>query len=340
MTTRAWSSLVAAGAVAGAALVGRALYRQSTKLDLRDKVVLVTGGSRGLGLVIARQLVAAGAKVAVCARDLHELGRAHEDLIARGGNVLAVSCDVTDRVQVANLVERVREVYGPIDVLINNAGVIQTGPMSLMTIADYEEAMQTHFWGPLYLTLAVAPQMIERGAGRIVNIASIGGKIAVPHLVPYSASKFALVGLSEGMRSELGKHGVAVTTVIPGLMRTGSPRNATFKGNHRAEYAWFTISDSLPVLSMAAERAARRIVTALRHGDPEVTLGLPAQLAARAHGLVPGLVQRGLAMLDRILPKPGGIGAARAKGWQSESSLAPSILTRLTDRAAARNNEN
>lgn len=337
MDKRARGYLAAAAATA---VVGRALYRHFTKLDLQDKVVVVTGGSRGLGLVLARQLVAARAKVVICARDLHELGRAHEDLIARGGNVLAVSCDVTDRVDVANLVQRVNDVYGPIDVLVNNAGVIQTGPVELMTIADYEEAMHTHFWGPLYLTLAIAPQMIERRSGRIVNIASIGGKIAVPHLLPYTASKFALVGLSEGLRAELGKHGVCVTTVVPGLMRTGSPRNATFKGQHRAEYAWFAIPDSLPLVSVAAERAARRIVSALRHGDPEVVLGIPAQVATRVHGVAPGLVQRALGLVDRILPKPGGIGPARAKGWESESSLAPSILTRLTDRAAARNNEN
>lgn len=329
--------MAAAGA---AALVGRAVLRHATRFELRDKVALVTGGSRGLGLIIARQLAAAGAKVAICARDLHELGRAHEDLVSRGGTVLAVTCDVTDRVQVANLVGRVHEVFGPIDILINNAGVIQTGPAELMTIGDYEEAMQTHFWGPLYVMLAVAPEMIERGTGRIANITSLGGKLPVPHMLPYCASKHALVGLSEGMRTELAKHKIPVTTVVPGLMRTGSPRNATFKGNHRAEYAWFAISDSLPILSMNAERAAKRVITAIEHGDPEVLLGAPTHVAARLHGVAPSLVQRAMSVLDRVLPGPGGIGPARAKGWQSESRIAPSFLTRLTDRAAARNNEN
>ncbi|MEJ7710408.1 MAG: SDR family oxidoreductase [Pyrinomonadaceae bacterium] len=139
------------------------------------------------------------------------------------------------------MVQRVTETLGGIDVLINNAGLIQVGPLEVMTLEDYEEAMRTHFWAPLYTILAVLPQMRRRQEGRIVNISSIGGKIAVPHLVPYSASKFALVGLSTGLRTELAKDKIVVTTVSPGLIRTGSPRNATFKGKHREEYAWFSI---------------------------------------------------------------------------------------------------
>ena len=232
-----------------------------------------------------------------------------------------------------------RDRFGRIDVLVNNAGVIQVGPVDVMTVEDYEEAMKTHFWGPLYTTLAVLPEMRRRGQGRIVNISSIGGKISVPHLVPYSASKFALTGLSEGLRAELLKDGVLVTTVCPGLMRTGSPRNALFKGQHRAEYAWFAISDSLPVTSMSAERAARQIIEATRRGSAEVILTIQAQLAVRFHGLFPGLTADLLGLVNKLLPGPGGIGRARAKGKDSQSSLAPSVLTALTERAARENNE-
>src|SRR5204863_5194639 len=123
---------------------------------------------------------------------------------------------------------------------------------------------------PLFTTLSVLPAMRRQGEGRIVNISSIGGKIAVPHLLPYDASKFALTGFSEGLRAELLKDGIYVTTVCPGLMRTGSPRNADFKGQHEAEYAWFSIGDSLPGMSMSAEAAAERIVTAFRQGEAEV----------------------------------------------------------------------
>jgi short-subunit dehydrogenase len=222
---------------------------------------------------------------------------------------------------------------------MNDAGVIQVGPLETMSAKDYRQAMDVHFWGPFHTINAVLPQMKRRGSGRIVNITSIGGRISVPHLLPYSASKFALVGFSEGLRAELAKDGIVVTTVTPGLMRTGSPRNAQFKGQHRAEYAWFAISDSLPGVSMSAERAARQIIEACRHGRSEITLSLPAKIATTIHGLLPGLTADVLGLVNRLLPRAGGIGQRTALGWESESPAAPSVLTTLTERAAARNNE-
>src|SRR5215218_7370804 len=239
-------ALKLAAAGAGAYLAARAVYRKFGGYDFEGKTVLITGGSRGLGLVLARGFAAEGANVAICARDPQELERARADLASRGARALAFPCDVTDRAQVKELVEVVTRHFGRIDVLVNNAGVIEVGPLEVMTLEDYEEAMKTHFWGPLYATLAVLPEMRGRRDGRIVNIASIGGKISVPHLLPYSASKFALVGLSEGLHHELAAEGINVTTVCPGLMRTGSPRQADVKGQVRKELAWFSISDALP----------------------------------------------------------------------------------------------
>jgi NAD(P)-dependent dehydrogenase (short-subunit alcohol dehydrogenase family) len=323
----------------GALFAARGAVRKWREYELRGKTVLITGGSRGLGLVLARELAREGAQLAICARDPAELELARADLVEHRANVLVVPCDVTDRAQVKELILMTQRHFGKIDVLINNAGVIQVGPMSAMTIEDYEEAMQTHFWGPLYTTLEVLPDMRKRGAGRIVNISSIGGKIGVPHLTPYSASKFALVGLSQAMRAELAKDGIIVTSVCPGLMRTGSPRNATFKGQHRAEYAWFAISDSLPVASMSAERAARQIIAACKRGEAEVILTTQAVLAVKFNALFPELTADLLNLANRLLPDAGGIGTKRAKGKDSESELAPSLLTALGDKAAERNNE-
>ena len=331
--------LLALGGVAlASALAGRAFVRSLCSYTFRDKVVLITGGSRGLGLVLARQLADEGARVVICARDEDELRRAEEQLVERGGRVLAVTCDVTDREQIREMVGRIHNHWGPVDVLINNAGIIQVGPMEEMTLIDYDEALQAHLWAPLYTTLAVLPDMRNR-RGRIVNIASIGGKISVPHLLPYSASKFALVGLSEGLRAELAEEGIAVTTVCPGMMRTGSPRHAYFKGRHRQEYFWFSVTDALPGLSMSAERAARKIIEAARHGDPEIVLTLPAKVAVLAHGVAPGLVSSIMGLVNRLLPRPGGIGRERAKGSLSGSFLSPSWLTVLNERAARRNNQ-
>ena len=227
-----------------------------------------------------------------------------------------------------------------IDVLVNNAGVIQMGPLEVMTHEDFEKAMNTHFWGPLNVMMAVLPRMRAKRSGRIVNISSIGGKVSVPHLVPYCASKFALTGLSRGMRTELLKDGVAVTTVCPGLMRTGSPRNAGFKGKHREEYAWFSISDATPLLSVSAERAAREIVSACRNGRAELVISVPAKLAVLFDTLFPEMTSDVFGLANKLLlPEPGGIGTREAKGKESTSAWSPSFLTTLNERAAVRNNE-
>ena len=337
-TTRAAGWIMAAAA-AGGLLAALAALRTRRLYDLRGKVVLITGGSRGLGLVLARAFADEGARVAVCARDAAEIERARAQLAARGFDVLGIACDLSDRASVEKLVRAVHAHFGRIDVLVNNAGVIQVGPMDTMTPADYEEAMRIHFWAPLYTMLAVLPEMRQRRSGRIVNISSIGGKVSMPHLLPYCASKFALTGLSAGVRAALLRDNVFVTTVCPGLMRTGSPRNAFFKGHHRAEYTWFSISDSLPILSMGAPRAARQIVSACKRGDAELVLPWMAKLWATAHALAPGLVTDLLGSLDRTLPDPGGIGSNRERGARSASRLSPSPLTLFGDSAAVRNNE-
>jgi NAD(P)-dependent dehydrogenase (short-subunit alcohol dehydrogenase family) len=306
------------------------------RYDFRDKHALITGGSRGLGLVLARELAARGARLSICSRDPDELTRAAADL---GGGVLAERCDVTDRDQVRAFVRRARGWHGPVDVLINNAGVIQVGPVEEMREEDFEQSLRTHFWAALYTTLEVLPEMKARRSGRIVNIASFGGKVAVPHLLPYSAGKFSLVGFSTGLRAEVAKHGVVVTTVCPGLMRTGSHLNADFKGRNDEEYAWFALGNATPGLSMSAEVAARKIVAACARGDAEAVLGLPAKLAVAAHALAPNLTADVLALADRlVMPKPGGIGPRTAKGRDSRGAL-PEFVTTFTDAAAARNNE-
>jgi len=333
-------ALIAAAAIgAGGFLALRQAIRSSRLIDLAGKVVLITGGSRGLGLVMARQFGQMGAKLAICARDHNEVRDAQQDLRGRGVDVMGLPADVTQKQQVENLIGRVNHHFGGVDVLVNNAGSIQVGPMENMTIEDYEQAMKLHFSAPLYTTLEVLPQMRQRRAGRIVNISSIGGKVPAPHLLPYSASKFALTGFSEGLRAELLKDGIYVTTVCPGLMRTGSARNALFKSQHRQEYAWFAISDATPGISISAERAAARIISACQHGEAETMVSFPSRLAATFHGVFPGITAEMNALINAILPGPGGIGAEQRTGKQSESPVAPSILTALSERAAVRNNE-
>lgn len=290
------------GLAVGLAWAGRELLARIKQDDLRGQVVLITGGSRGLGLALAREFAALGCCLALCARDPEELARAKADLAQDKANVETWVCDLRDQDQVAGLLADVTQHFGQIDVLVNNAGVIEVGPLENMALSEFEDAMASDFWGTVYPTLAVLPQMRARKSGRIVNITSIGGKFSVPHLLPYSCAKFAATGFSEGLRAEAAKDGVRVTTIVPGLMRTGSFLNAEFKGKQSSEYAWFTLGDNIPGLSMNAKSAARAIVQATRRGEAERVLGLPALVAARTAGLFPGLVANASALVSRALP--------------------------------------
>lgn len=324
-----------AGAVAGAAFAYWAV-QQARRYDLSGRVVLITGGSRGLGLVLARQFLRRGAKVALFGRDLETLERARQ-LLAGHGTVFVRQCDVRDPKQIEQAVADVRQELGEVDVLVNNAGTLTVGPMDTMTAEDYEEALKIYFWAPFHMTRAVLPGMRARKSGRIVNISSIGGKISVPHLLPYSTGKFALAGWSEGLRHELAKDGVYVTTVFPGLMRTGSPRNAEFKGKHRAEYTWFTLSDATPGLSISAERAARQIINACQYGRTELIISLPAKLAVKAHALFPATASIALRTATRFMPASSE--TTGKKGSHSETAATRSVLTTLDKKAAKKNNQ-
>jgi short-subunit dehydrogenase len=200
-----------------------------------------------------------------------------------------------------------------------------------MTVEDFEEAMGIMFWGALYPTLAVLPQMLRRKSGRIVNITSVGGKVSAPHLLPYGCAKFAHVALSEGLRAELASQGISVITVTPGMMRTGSYQNAFFKGRQEREFTWFALGSSLPGISMDAERAARRIVRATKRGEPELILTVAANALARYHGLFPAATTRLLAVANRmVLPSPEEGDTARARGQEIDRRLDSSLLDTIT----------
>jgi short-subunit dehydrogenase len=328
-------ALAVAGAVAAYALLARA-----RRIGFQGKTVLISGGSRGLGLELARIFAGENADLILLARNEDNLSRAATELRKYGVRVMTHVCDVTDPEQVKRAVAAIKESAGTVDILVNNAGTIQVGPVENMTLEDYRSAMAVHFWGPLYLMNEILPQMRARRAGRIINIASIGGKVAVPHLTPYSASKFALVGLSQSLRAELLKDGIYVTTVCPGLMRTGSHLNAYFKGQQKKEYALFAISNASPLFSTSAEAAARKIVEACRYGRAEITITPQAKALRLISGIFPGAVSEAFGLLNRALPSADGAAGDRAQtGAQSRSPLSASALTLPADRAATRNNE-
>jgi NAD(P)-dependent dehydrogenase (short-subunit alcohol dehydrogenase family) len=326
-------------AAAGGLAVGLAAHAVLRGRDgrLRGQVVLITGGSRGLGLSLARAFAREGCQIAICARDGAELLAAREDLQRLGASALALECDVSDRQQVAHMLDEAVRHYGRIDILVNNAGVIQVGPVESMSIDDFDQAMRIMFWGTVYPTMALLPHMAERGSGRIVNITSIGGKLAVPHLLPYTCAKFAAVGFSEGLRAEMAGKGVKVVTIAPGLMRTGSYLNAFFKGDHPRETVWFSIGATMPGVSMSAERATRQIVNATKKGEAEKILTAPASLAARFHGLFPGVTADILGLVNRLV-LPAGRSQEQRSGRETGVLERPllSALTILGRQAARR----
>ncbi len=332
-------------AIAALAAIGtRLVLDRKRAYNYGNKLVVISGGARGLGLILARQLIRKGARVAICARGGAELSRAIDHLgqlveKTGRGDVFGERCDITDPTQVASFLESVRAWGGPINVLINNAGVMTVGPAETMLTSDYEEALDVHVRGPLALVEGILPDMRACGEGRIINIGSVGGMVALPHMAPYCASKHALVGLSKALRLELAREDILVTTVNPGLMRTGSHVNARFKGHHQFEQTVFSLANSNPLLSVNAARAAHRILTDAGRGRAHVRIGwLPFALGLLEH-IAPETLQEVMTLAERLAPHPRPTVPVARSGRRSPTMLSPSILTSLSDSQVTLNNE-
>ena len=329
-------------AATGAAALAAGVRRRQQPDDLHGEVAVVTGASRGLGLLLARELARRGARLVICARDVAGLDQAAVRIREAGAEVVPVACDVTVPDAAARLVAGALDHYGRLDIVISNAGLIRVGPVQSAGPGDFETALATMALAPARLALAALPVMQEQGHGRIVTITSIGGKVSVPHLLPYSTAKFAAVGFSEGLRAELGRGPVTVTTVVPGLMRTGSHVQARFAGRREQEFTWFSLGASLPLVSMDAERAARQIVAGVAARRAEILLTPAGQVVSRVAPLAPGLTAGVLHTAQQIvLPRPGD--ASQAVPGQelrpAMPSAAFSALTSLGRAAAARFSE-
>ncbi len=287
-------------------LAGEKPYQAAS---LRENIVLITGGSRGLGLALAFEFGARGCRLALCARDEKELSDACLRLSEKGAQAIPFVADISDPVQAAALIDRVIQHFGRLDVLVNNAGEIQVAPLGSLKHQDFESAMNLMFWAPVNLSLAALPHMTEKGSGSIVNITSIGGRVSVPHLLPYSCAKFACVGFSTGIAAEVKSRGIHVLTVVPGLMRTGSYLNAKFGGKAREEFTWFGLLGNLPGLTIAADSAAREVVTALEKKKYNCTISFPAKLLAGAEALLPNETRKMMSYVNRLLPDANGSGS-------------------------------
>ena len=332
------TGLLLAGA-AGVTLLGLR-YAMREEPDFSGQVVLITGGSRGLGLSMAEEFRRLGAHLVLLARDEKELAAARTQLLKRvrsSAEILPLTCDVSVEDDVLYAIESAVANFGRIDVLVNNAGIIQVGALDSQTIQDFHDAMAVNFWGTVNTTLAVLPYMQRRGKGRIVNITSIGARMPVPHLLPYTASKYAALGFSLGLRTELAEKGISVTTIVPGLMRTGSHRNALFKGAVKKEYSWFSIGSSVPGMSISAKRAARAVVIAAWERRSYAVLGFSAKTASALVNAVPGLATEAMSVINRVMPHSSN--KRMQRGNESRTFISESFLTKLGRDAAKRYNQ-
>ena len=303
-TRRNVQVVVGLSAVAAAWLVQRRLVEAPA--SRRRQVVLITGAAGGLGMALARRYAQANARLILNGRDAAKLQRAKETLLSEGlvkapADCLVLAADLTKKDEVALMIEKAFGHFERVDVLINVAGVIEVGPIEDQSAEAFEKVMQTNFFSAIYTITAALPRLLRqrpldpeghhsKHRASIVNISSIGGKMAVPHLLPYTASKFALTGLSEGLHAEVRAKGVRVTTVCPGLMRTGGENHAKFVGNVAKEKAWFMLSAKTPIIAASVTHAADRIFHAQQRGDAEITITPQAWLAARLTGIAPGCV--------------------------------------------------
>ena len=253
----------------------------------------ITGASQGIGKATARLFAKNGYDLVITARTKDKLEATAEEIRLLNRQVIAVAADTSNRKTIEDAIELGLERFGKIDVLINNAGVCMSAPMSETTIEDWERIIDVNLWGYIYTINALLPHFIERKAGNIINVGSFGGKVPLPKMTAYCTSKFAITGLTETLRLELESQGIHVSGIHPSVTNTDFMERAIFKDkdsqekeNRRKSMAQMMSSP----LSSQPEDVAKAIWDAVKHPQAEVIVG-SAKIPAFLNRIFPGLTQ-------------------------------------------------
>ncbi|MGB3535381.1 MAG: SDR family oxidoreductase [Microcoleaceae cyanobacterium] len=257
------------------------------------KTVLITGASQGSGKATALLFARKGYNVVLAARSGDKLEAAAEEVRKLGASALAITTDVTDFQQIENLVQKSLDFYDTIDVLVNNAGICLSGPVEKTTLEDWQNIINTNLWGYVHTIHALLPHFLQRNCGTIVNIGSFGGKMPLPEMTAYCASKYAVTGLTESLRLELAKTNIQVCIVHPGIINSDFLDRAQFRGQDQAETEkrrqQMTQMLQSSIVSQP-EDIAKAIWEAVKQKQNDTVVG-PAVVATEAYRLFPGLVQ-------------------------------------------------
>ncbi|NJR50263.1 MAG: SDR family oxidoreductase [Leptolyngbyaceae cyanobacterium CSU_1_3] len=258
-----------------------------------NPTVLITGASQGIGKAAAILFAQKGYNLVLAARNYDRLLAFAQQLEEQGHSTLAMSTDVRDSEQVKGLVERAIAQYGSIDVLVNNAGIYTSGPTEDYSLEDWHQIVDTNLWGYIHTIHAVLPHLIAQKSGTIINVVSIGGKVPLPYLVPYSTSKFAVTGLTKALTSELSPKGITVCGIYPSIIKSDFLERAIFCGKDAADVndRRQQVEQVLAVPGIEKpEDVAKAIWEAVKHQRTEVLVG-SATVSLVAHRLVPDLMQ-------------------------------------------------
>jgi 3-hydroxybutyrate dehydrogenase len=234
-------------------------------MKLDNRVALITGGGRGIGRAVAFAFAREGASVAVVARTSEEVARVAEEVHAECGvRTMHATCDVADRESVALTFSDVEERLGSIDILVNNAGIAESAPLVKTSDELWQRHLAINLTGTFYFTRDALPSMVERGWGRIINVASVAGKTGAPYIAAYSASKHGVLGLTRSVALEVATKGVTVNAICPGYVETDMTARAVVQ------------------ITARTGRSAEEAVEALKRMSPQNRLVTPEEVAALA----------------------------------------------------------